>query len=88
MIHPARLFPESCARGLFLQADEAGRLSMRATNYIVIAADLIVLGSHGLGPVNRRLLGSVSPAVALHALCSVEIVRCGRGTTHASGQAG
>jgi nucleotide-binding universal stress UspA family protein len=39
-------------------------------------ADLIVLGSHGYGPVTRRLIGSVAHAVALHAPCSVEIVRC------------
>lgn len=38
-------------------------------------ADLIVLGSHGYGAVKRFLLGSVSHAVALHADCSVEIVR-------------
>jgi nucleotide-binding universal stress UspA family protein len=46
--------------------DEAERLS----------ADLLVVGAHGYGPVTRRLLGSVSQAVALHAHCSVEIVRC------------
>jgi len=39
-------------------------------------ADLIVVGSHGFGPTKRRLLGSVSQAIALHAPCSVEIVRC------------
>ena len=38
-------------------------------------ADLIVVGSHGYGMVDRFLLGSVSQAVALHAKCSVEIVR-------------
>lgn len=38
-------------------------------------ADLIVLGSHGRGGFERFLLGSVSQSVALHAQCSVEIVR-------------
>jgi nucleotide-binding universal stress UspA family protein len=38
-------------------------------------ADLVVLGCHGFGPVKRFLLGSVSQAVALHAPCSVQIVR-------------
>ncbi len=38
-------------------------------------ADLIVVGSHGGGAIERFLLGSVSQAVALHANCSVEIIR-------------
>jgi len=38
-------------------------------------ADLIVMGSRGLGAWNRLLLGSVSNAVLHHAKCSVEIVR-------------
>jgi len=38
-------------------------------------ADLIVMGSRGLGAWNRLLLGSVSSAVVHHANCSVEIVR-------------
>lgn len=38
-------------------------------------ADLIVMGSRGLGAWNRLLLGSVSSAVVHHARCSVEIVR-------------
>jgi nucleotide-binding universal stress UspA family protein len=38
-------------------------------------ADLIVVGSHGRRGLQRFLLGSVSQAVALHAQCSVEIVR-------------
>lgn len=38
-------------------------------------ADLIVAGSHGRGAAGRFLIGSVSEAVALHAPCSVEIVR-------------
>lgn len=39
-------------------------------------ADLVVLGSHGYGPLKRLLLGSVSQAVVSHAKCSVEVVRC------------
>jgi nucleotide-binding universal stress UspA family protein len=38
-------------------------------------ADLIVMGSRGLGTWNRLLLGSVSSNVVHHAKCSVEIVR-------------
>jgi len=41
-------------------------------------ADLIVVGSHGYKSWERMLLGSVSQAVAAHAECSVEIVRCGK----------
>lgn len=39
-------------------------------------ADLIVVGSHGYRGLTRLWLGSVSHAVASHAKCSVEIVRC------------
>ncbi|HEY9501673.1 MAG TPA: universal stress protein [Pyrinomonadaceae bacterium] len=38
-------------------------------------ADLIMMGSRGLGAWSRLLLGSVSSAVVHHAKCSVEIVR-------------
>jgi nucleotide-binding universal stress UspA family protein len=38
-------------------------------------ADLIVLGSHGRRGIDRFLLGSVSEAVAIHAHCSVEVIR-------------
>jgi len=39
-------------------------------------ADLIVVGSHGYRGLTRFMLGSVSQAIASHARCSVEIVRC------------
>lgn len=38
-------------------------------------ADLIVMGSRGLGAWDRLLLGSVSSSVIHHSKCSVEIVR-------------
>ena len=38
-------------------------------------ADLIVVGSHGYSGVSRFMLGSVSESVAMHAHCSVEVIR-------------
>jgi nucleotide-binding universal stress UspA family protein len=38
-------------------------------------ADLIVVGSHGRSGLDRLVMGSISEAVALHAKCSVEIIR-------------
>lgn len=38
-------------------------------------ADLIVVGSHGRRGLDRLILGSVSEAVAVHAHCSVRVVR-------------
>jgi nucleotide-binding universal stress UspA family protein len=38
-------------------------------------AEMIVLGSHGLRGFDRWTLGSVSEHVALHAPCSVEVIR-------------
>jgi nucleotide-binding universal stress UspA family protein len=38
-------------------------------------ADLVVLGARGLGGVKRFLLGSVSDAVARHAVCPVLVVK-------------
>ena len=38
-------------------------------------ADLIVLGSHGKGGLERFLMGSVSATVVGHAGCCVEVVR-------------
>lgn len=38
-------------------------------------ADLVVMGSHGRRGFDRIVLGSVSETVALHAKCSVEVVR-------------
>ncbi len=39
------------------------------------SADLIVLGSHGWRGLDRLMMGSVSESVAMHAPCSVEVIR-------------
>lgn len=38
-------------------------------------ADLIIVGSHGRRGITRLLMGSVSEAVAMHAHCSVDVIR-------------
>jgi nucleotide-binding universal stress UspA family protein len=40
-----------------------------------IGTDLVVVGSRGLGPLKRALMGSVSESVVRHAHCSVLVVR-------------
>jgi nucleotide-binding universal stress UspA family protein len=42
-----------------------------------VGADLVVIGSRGLGPVGRIALGSVSEAVLLHSRCPVLVLRGG-----------
>ena len=42
-------------------------------------ADLIVLGSHGRHGWDRLMMGSVAESVALHAHCSVEVIRRSEG---------
>lgn len=42
------------------------------------SADLIVLGSHGWRGLDRLMMGSVSESVAMHAPCSVEVIRPAR----------
>ena len=52
-------------------ADQICKLAERC------GATLVVLGSHGWGPVHRLLFGSVSAAVLHHAPCPVLVVRHG-----------
>lgn len=47
-------------------------------------ADLIVVGSHGRRGFDRLLMGSVSEAVAIHAKCSVEVIRINERTENKS----
>jgi nucleotide-binding universal stress UspA family protein len=41
------------------------------------SADMIVVGSHGKGFFNRKMIGSISDFVVHHAPCSVLVVRSG-----------
>ena len=54
--------------------DPAGIIRQRAQELNV---DLVVVGSRGLGTIDRLLLGSVSSSVASRAHCSVLVVRQG-----------
>ncbi|MDQ3737093.1 MAG: universal stress protein, partial [Actinomycetota bacterium] len=42
---------------------------------VQIGADLVVVGSRGLGGIRRALLGGVSDSVVRHAHCPVLVVR-------------
>jgi len=59
----ARATPEGEPRSVILDVAKAW------------GADLIVLGSHGRQGWDRLLMGSVAESVALHAHCSVEVIR-------------
>ena len=59
---------------------EAHLMSGRADEEIIflaegVGADLVVVGSRGLGGVRRTLVGSVSDSVVRHAHCPVLVVR-------------
>ena len=64
-----------------LKTSEALSVLLESPKQIILdeakqwGADLIVLGSHGHRGINRFLLGSISEAVAMHAECSVELIR-------------
>ena len=51
-----------------------------------IGAEMVVVGSRGLGPLRRAVLGSVSNSVVRHAHCSVLVVRGNREDTHLPGK--
>jgi len=67
---------QGAALEVLIQINEGHTVSEILDEAEAWGTDLIVLGSHGYHGVKRFLLGSVSSAVASHANCSVEIVRC------------
>lgn len=80
---------ESAASGAELLTNAGLRVSRQVTepkdapSRAILAAadsweaDLIVMGSHGRRGFDRIVLGSVSESVAMHARCSVEVIRKG-----------
>ena len=72
-VAPGNAGTKEIATSVAIPADDIAQLKQFALDK---AIDLIVVGSHGYRPLKRFLMGSVSQAVALHAQCSVEIVRC------------
>lgn len=58
---------------VLINVDAPGKLILEEAD--TWGADLIVMGSHGRRGIKRLLIGSVSESVALHATCSVELVR-------------
>jgi nucleotide-binding universal stress UspA family protein len=70
LVQEAReLAPDVPARGLLVEGPPAGALLDAARS-----ADLLVVGSRGLGGFRSLLLGSVSHQVVQHAPCPVVIV--------------
>jgi nucleotide-binding universal stress UspA family protein len=68
-----RTLPEQTAAREFIQiGDPLGEVVAAARDW---PADLIVIGSHGRGGVERALLGSVAESVMRHAPCPVLVVR-------------
>jgi nucleotide-binding universal stress UspA family protein len=60
------------ATGAVLMDGAKGSIVSEAEDW---GADLVVVGSQGRRGLNRVLLGSVSEAVAMHAPCSVDVIR-------------
>jgi nucleotide-binding universal stress UspA family protein len=79
----ARQLLETQVEGIKAAGDMVAQAHLRmgkADEHIVVlaeelGADLIVMGSRGLGGVKRALMGSVSDSVVRHAHCPVLVVR-------------
>ena len=67
-----KLFPENAVSGETLLGPVAESIIDEAKSW---NADLVVLGSHGRKGFSRFFLGSVAERFAVHAPCSVEIVK-------------
>lgn len=68
----AHLHPKWCVSGYACGDSPAWALITKAAEW---RANLVVLGSHGRGVLERFFLGSVSAKVAAEAICSVRIAR-------------
>lgn len=68
-----RLAPDLCVLPKLLEGAPKDAILAEAESW---GADLIVVGSHGYGPIRRLFLGSVSSFLSHNSPCSVLIVRC------------
>ncbi len=67
-----RLSPQPSALQFLLKGTPADEIVKAAKEWL---ADVIVIGSHGRGGVQRALLGSVAEGVMRHAHCPVLVIR-------------
>jgi len=76
LLRAAELFREAGVAGVEsgepILGDPRAVILDEAANW---SADLIVVGSHGWRGLDRLVMGSVSESVAMHAHCSVEVIR-------------
>jgi universal stress protein A len=67
-----RLLPQSSILEFFQVGTPSDQIVKAAEEW---SADLLVIGSHGRGGMQRALLGSVAEAVMRHAPCPLVVVR-------------
>jgi nucleotide-binding universal stress UspA family protein len=67
-----KVAPTNRVKGMLIEGDAANVILRVATE---LPADVILIGSHGRGPIGKFFMGSVSQEVLSHAPCAVMLVR-------------
>jgi nucleotide-binding universal stress UspA family protein len=71
--YPARRLTFTLTRQALRMGDADDEILRHCEEYDDIG--LLVMGSRGLGPIKRRLMGSVSESVVRHSSCPVLVAR-------------